>query len=79
MNDREQIKLGVIEFHTGRNAELVRQFYQVTNDLKAAGCIVDLWLMDIATVLKRHGYSMEVYREAVGSVSPVGSVEETAK
>jgi hypothetical protein len=48
----------VIEFHS--NAKLRERFYAVRDDLTAAGAIVDLWLMDIASVLKEHGYKMTV-------------------
>ncbi len=52
------VKLGVIEFHP--QDALRKRFYAVTNDLAAAGCIVDLWLMDIATVLREFGYEMTI-------------------
>jgi hypothetical protein len=57
---RQLVKLGVVEFHP--NQPLQDDFYMVVDDLRAAGCIVDLWLLDISTVLRRHGYEMEVYR-----------------
>lgn len=65
---RQQVKLGVVEFHP--QDALREQFYLVVNDLRAAGCIVDLWLLDIAAVLKNHGYSMEVYRAAPKEQTP---------
>ncbi|HEX8030304.1 MAG TPA: hypothetical protein VF491_17640 [Vicinamibacterales bacterium] len=52
------VKLGVIEFHP--QTPLRQRFYHVVDDLRAAGCIVDLWLMDIASVLKEFGYTMTV-------------------
>lgn len=59
---RRRVQLGVIEFHSDSFSPGLRQrFFHVTDDLRAAGCIVDLWLMDIATVLKEFGYEMEVY------------------
>lgn len=58
-----EVKLGVIEFHSERsNPGLAERFFAVTNDLKDAACIVDLWLLDIAAVLKEFGYEMKVYR-----------------
>ena len=55
------VQLGVIEFHSERvNPGLMKRFYAVTDDLKASGSIVDLWLMDIATVLSEFGYTMTV-------------------
>lgn len=55
------VKLGVIEFHSPSfNPGLMERFYAVTKDLTAAGCIVDLWLMDIATVLSEFGYTMTI-------------------
>jgi hypothetical protein len=57
------VKLGVIEFHSERdNPGLIDRFYAVTDDLREAGCIVDLWLMDIASVLEEFGYDMRIYR-----------------
>lgn len=55
------VDLGVIEFHSERvNPGLIQRFYAVRDDLTAAGCIVDIWLMDIATVLAEFGYRMTV-------------------
>lgn len=55
------VDLGVIEFHSDRvNPGLIARFYHVVNDLLESGSIVDLWLMDIATVLGEFGYTMEV-------------------
>ena len=59
----EPIKLGVIEFHTTKNKALIDDFYRVVTDLRDAGCIVDLWLMDIAATLDKHGYEMKVWRK----------------
>lgn len=59
----EPIKLGVIEFHTFKNKALIDDFYRVVADLRDASCIVDLWLMDIAATLDKHGYTMKVWRK----------------
>jgi hypothetical protein len=59
--EQRVVQLGVIEFHSERvNPGLIKRFYEVRDDLTAAGCIVDLWLMDIATVLKEFGYTMTI-------------------
>lgn len=59
-----EVCLGVIEFHSPRvNPGLPERFHAVTEDLRAAGCIVDVWLMDIATVLAAFGYTMRVTTE----------------
>lgn len=58
------IQLGVIEFHTSQNKALIDDFYHTVNDLRDASCIVDLWLMDIAAVLKKHGYKLTVEKVA---------------
>ena len=52
------IELGVITFHP--NAALRERFYAVVDDLCESGPIVDVWLMDIASVLREHGYIMEI-------------------
>lgn len=59
----KHIRLGVIEFHTPQNKALIDDFYHTVNDLRAAGCIVDLWLLDISRVLEKHGYMMTVYKK----------------
>ena len=56
----KEIKLGVVEFHTPKNRELVSDFYACVDMLP--GCIVDLWLLDIASVLAKHGYDMKVFK-----------------
>lgn len=58
----EQVQIGVIEFHTKKNAELRDEFYEVVDDLRNAGSIVDVWLLDIGALLKKHGYTMRIYR-----------------
>ncbi len=58
----EVARLGVIQFHP--QPDLRERFYAVRDDLTAAGCIVDLWLMDLATVLGEFGYEMTVRRIA---------------
>jgi Lar family restriction alleviation protein len=63
-----RVELGVIELHP--KAALRDDFYRVADDLRRAGSIVDVWLMDIATTLKRHGYRMEVYRDAAAPKEP---------
>jgi hypothetical protein len=58
------VELGVIEFHSPRvNPGLIERFHAVTTDLTAAGAIVDLWLMDLATVLSEFGYTMTITTE----------------
>lgn len=58
----EAVDIGVIEFHTKQNAELRNEFYEVVDDLRNAGSIVDVWLLDIGAVLKKHGYTLKIYR-----------------
>lgn len=82
--DERVVKLGVIEFHSERfNPGLIKRFYEVTKDLRDSGSIVDLWLMDIATVLKEFGYEMQVttkrelpYRLVTKPKQPGGQVHE---
>lgn len=58
-----RVELGVIEFHSERfNPGLIERFDAVRDDLTDAACIVDLWMKDIAAVLKEFGYEMHVYR-----------------
>ena len=57
---RPEFKYGVIELHS--NEALRERFYDVVQDLRAAACIVDLWVMDIAAVLREHGYEMTIKR-----------------
>lgn len=73
-----RVELGVIEFHSERkNPGLIERFYAVADDLKASGSIVDLWLMDIATVLKEFGYDMQIYRLPPSpQVEPKGRPDE---
>lgn len=61
----DTIELGVIEFHTPKNSTLQDKFYEVVEDLRLSGSIVDVWLMDIATTLKRHGYTMTIRRNNI--------------
>lgn len=59
--EQRTVKLGVIEFHSPHfNPGLIERFYAVRDDLTQAGCIVDLWLLDIATVLAEYGYDLKV-------------------
>jgi hypothetical protein len=63
MDGKDPVKLGVIEFHSERtNSGLTERFYAVVDDLRKSGSIVDVWLMDIAAVLREFGYDMRVYR-----------------
>lgn len=59
--DGVPVELGVIEFHTSENNDLIDDFYNAVDHARASGCIVDLWLMDIAEVLRRHGYEMLIF------------------
>jgi len=69
-----RVELGVIEFHSERiNSGLIERFHAVTEDLRDAACIVDVWLMDIAAVLKEHGYDMRIYRMHTRKDSPLDS------
>ncbi len=52
------VKLNVIEFHP--QPDLRERFYAVVDDLRASGSIVDLWLHDIAAVLKEFDYDMQI-------------------
>ena len=64
VSPKRTVQLGVIEFHSDRaNPGLRQRFHAVTEDLRAAGCIVDLLLMDIATVLGEFGYEMTITTE----------------
>lgn len=55
------VNLGVIEFHSERvNPGLMKRFYEVVKDLRDSGSIIDIWLMDIASVLGEFGYRMTV-------------------
>lgn len=68
------IQLGVIEFHTSENKALIDDFYRTVNDLRDASCIVDLWLMDIAAVLEKHGYKLTVEKVADYAPRPTHQV-----
>jgi hypothetical protein len=58
---RREVKLGVIEFHSETaNPGLVNRFFEITKDLTDSASIVDIWLMDIASVLKEFGYEMKI-------------------
>jgi hypothetical protein len=68
---RRLVNLGAIEFHSeSYNPGLVKRFFDVTKDLTDSASIADLWLMDIASVLKEFGYEMKVW-EITGRQSPV--------
>ncbi len=61
--DETPVALGVVEFHSGQaNPGLTERFYAVVEDLRKSGSIVDVWLMDIASVLREFGYDMRIYR-----------------
>lgn len=61
MTQRRKVELGVIEFHSSSfNPGLIDRFYAVVKDLRDSGSIVDLWLLDIAAVLKEFGYAMTI-------------------
>jgi hypothetical protein len=61
VSEPRTVKLGVIEFHSNSfNPGLVERFFAVTKDLRDSASIVDLWLMDIATVLREFGYEMTI-------------------
>ena len=55
-----KVKLGVIEFNESFNPGLPERFFEVTKDLRDSASIVDVWLMDIATVLREFGYEMTI-------------------
>lgn len=55
---KNEVKVGVIEFHS--NEALREDFYKVADG--ALGFIVDVWLLDIQSVLRTHGYDMRIYR-----------------
>lgn len=58
-----RVQLGVIEFHSpSMNPGLDERFRHVTDDLRNSASIVDVWLMDIATVLGEFGYEMRIDR-----------------
>ena len=70
-----KVNLGVIEFHSPRlNPGLIERFYAVVEDLRASGSIVDIWLMDIATVLREFGYEMTI----VSTTKPAPSTVQSA-
>lgn len=71
-----EVQLGVIEFHSERlNPGLIKRFYEVRDDLTAAACIVDLWLLDIRAVLREFGYEMKVYSTKEPAASTVMDAE----
>jgi hypothetical protein len=58
-----EVELGVVEFHSeSLNPGLVDRFHYVIDDLSDSSSIVDVWLMDIASVLAEFDYEMKVYR-----------------
>jgi hypothetical protein len=68
---RRLVNLGIIEFHSeSYNPGFVKRFFEITNDLKDSASIADLWLMDIASVLREFGYEMKVW-ETTGRKTPM--------
>lgn len=60
-----EVHLGVIEFHSERlNPGLIKEWYRFVEDLRDSGSIIDIWLMDIAALLRRYGYEMRIYSTA---------------
>lgn len=60
-NKRRKVKLGVIEFNSeSRNPGLTKRFFDVVEDLNQSASIVDIWLMDISSLLEEFGYCMTV-------------------
>jgi len=57
------IELGVIEFHTLKKPKLIIDFYMMINNCK--GQIIDVYLMRIAAILKRHGYTMTITKDVL--------------
>lgn len=57
----EEVKLGVITLHP--IAPLRDEFYEVLEDCQHAGCIVDIYFLDFATILKKHGYTLKIYKD----------------
>lgn len=51
-----EVQLGVLAFHS--NEKLREDFYKVIR--AAEGCTVDIYLIDIKAVLKRHGYDLKI-------------------
>ena len=67
-----KVQLGVIEFHSERlNPGLTKRFYSVRDGPMATGAIVDLWLMNIASVLREFGYEMTIVSTSQPSRSTV--------
>ena len=67
-----KVQLGVIEFHSERlNPGLTKRFYSVRDGLMATGAIVDLWLMNIASVLREFSYEMTIVSTSQPSKSTV--------
>ena len=52
-------KYGIPVLHSDEN--LRKDLYMVFNDCRNAGCIIDIWMVDIQEIFKRHGYKMEIY------------------
>lgn len=56
-----EVELGVIELHPQK--KLREDFFKVVDS--AQGFIVDVWLMDIASCLERHGYKLTVHKKEI--------------
>lgn len=68
---RRLVNLGTIEFHSeSYNPGFAKRFFDVTKDLTDSAAVADLWLMDIASVLKEFGYEMKIW-ESTGRQSPI--------
>jgi hypothetical protein len=55
----ERWEFGVPVMHG--NAALRDRFYLVVNDLRDAGCIVDIWVNDIVKTLEQFGYRVDIF------------------
>jgi hypothetical protein len=58
MKKLRKLEYGVIELHS--NEALRNDWYAMLEGTK--GFTVDVYVMDIAAVLKKHGYLMRVYK-----------------
>lgn len=65
---------GVIEFHTPHNKRLWTRFFATVRDLRASASIMDLWLMDLAGVLRDNGYEMTIRRAPTPPAGPESDI-----
>lgn len=56
----EEVELGVVQFHPQK--DLRERFYEAVDDLARAGCVVDLWMTDLAAVFEEFGYELKIRR-----------------